>query len=329
MSCRVVCLEELDYFVSLVKTCVEEAVERSAVDGVLLSGGLDTSILVALASRTRLLRAFTAAMRGAPSPDVHYAKLVAERFGVEHVTLFFGLKDFLEAVPKVVGVLGVFDPMEVRNSVPIYIGLKEASRHVSGVMTGDGADELFAGYSFLFSLGEGELERKLRSMWRAMCFSSKPLGASLGVEVSQPYLDPEVVDCASKVPARLKVRLENGVVWGKWILRKAFEDVLPREVVWRVKTPIEAGCGTCILPEVFGGRISDEEFSRKRGLYLERDGVKLRDKEHLAYYEIYREVFGPPGEEVKTPRGKACPYCKAEVPADATYCRICGGYPLP
>lgn len=318
-----------EYFAGLVRACVEGAVERSVAEGVLLSGGLDTSIIVAVASRVRRLRTFTVALKGAPSPDVYYASLVAERFGVEHRVYVFGFEEALRVAPRVVEALGVFDPMEVRNSIPIYIGLREASRHVGGVMTGDGADELFAGYSFLFNLSGEELEGRLRTMWRTMSFSSKPMGASLGVSVSQPYLDPDVVECASKVPVELKVRREGGVVWGKWILRKAFEDVLPREVVWRAKTPIEAGCGTCILPEVFNGKISGEEFSRKRKLYLERDGVELRDREHLAYYEIYRELFGPPREAVRTHKGKTCPYCKAEVPAEATYCRICGGYPLP
>ncbi|MBS7288952.1 MAG: hypothetical protein KIH01_09525 [Candidatus Freyarchaeota archaeon] len=324
----VVSLSE-EYFVGLVRFCVEEAVGCCAAEGVLLSGGLDTSILVAVASRMRRLKTFTVALDGAPSPDVYYARLVAERFGAEHRVYAFGLEEALKVAPRVVEVLGVFDPMEVRNSIPIYIGLREASRHVGDVMTGDGADELFAGYSFLFNLSGEELESRLRSMWRTMSFSSKPMGASLGVGVSQPYLDPDVMECASKVPAGLKVRREGGVVWGKWVLRRAFENVLPREVAWRTKTPIEAGCGTCILPEVFSGKISGEEFSRKRRFYLKSDGVELRDREHLAYYEMYRELFGPPGEAVRTPGGKACPYCKAEVPADAAYCRICGGYPLP
>lgn len=319
----------VDYFVGLVRKCVEEAVERNVEEGVLLSGGLDTSILVALASRKRRLRTFTVALKGAPSPDVYYAKLVARRFDVEHMLRVFSLEEALDAAPDVIRVLGVFDPMEVRNSIPIYIGLKYAANHVGGVMTGDGADELFAGYSFLFDLGEDELEHKLRSMWRGMNFSSKPLGASLGVAVSQPYLDPKVVDCASMIPADLKVKREGGTVWGKWILRKAFEDVLPSGVAWRTKAPIEVGCGTCTLPEVLNEKVKDEEFSRKRRYYLENDGVELRDKEHLTYYEVYREIFGPPKEAAKTSKGKTCPHCKAVVPIEATYCRTCGSYPLP
>ncbi|MEM1658015.1 MAG: asparagine synthase-related protein [Candidatus Jordarchaeales archaeon] len=320
---------EVERFAALVRVCVEDAVERNAAKGVLLSGGLDTSILVALVSRTRKLTAFTVALEGAPSPDVHYARLVAEKFGVRHVVRFFSFEEALKAAYEVVRVLGVFDPMEVRNSIPIYIALIEASKHVECVMTGDGADELFAGYSFLFELGEEELERKLRSMWSVMSFSSKPLGACLGVGVSLPYLDPVVVDCASKVPARLKVRQDGETVWGKWILRKAFEDVLPREVAWRTKTPIEVGCGTCTLPKILGEKVGDEEFSEKRKYYLEKDGVELRDKEHLTYYEVYRDIFGPPREAVKSPEGKTCPHCKASIPVNATYCKICGGYPIP
>ncbi len=318
----------LDRFVELVRSCVESAVKRSSADGILLSGGLDTSILATLASKTRKLRAFTVALHGAPSPDVEYARLVAGQLGIKHEVYVFGLEEALNVVSEVVKVLGVFDPMEVRNSIAVYIGLREASKHVRSVMTGDGADELFAGYSFLFSLKGEDLKERLESMWRTMSFSARPLGAHLNIEVSQPYLDPEVVRCAAEVPVEFKVRREGGTVWGKWILRKAFEDVLPRRIAWRVKTPIEAGCGTCILPKILDEAISDNEFLAKREHYLKADGVTLRDKEHLFYYEAYRRIFGPPRMAVKD-GGKKCPYCKAEVPLSASYCRVCGAYPLP
>ncbi len=320
-------MNELEFFVKLVRLSVEEAVERNIAEGILLSGGLDTSILATIASRIRMLRAFTVALEEATSPDIKYAELIAEKLKIEHEVHVFSFEEAMEVAPKVIKALGVFDPMEIRNSIPIYIGLREAAEHVGSIMTGDGADELFAGYSFLFNLNEGELEDRLRSMWRGMSFSAKPLGDSLNIKVTQPYLDPKVLDCAAKTPTKFKVRVEGDATWGKWILRKAFEDVLPPEITWRVKTPIEAGCGTSVLPKIMDSVVSDEEFKSKKQYYLESDGVKLRDKEQLTYYEIYRKIFGPPYASVKGD-GKTCPDCRAKVPVDATYCRVCGKYPL-
>ena len=83
-------------------------------------------------------------------------------------------------------------------------------------------------------------------------------------------------------------------VFGKFILRKAFEDSLPPEIVWRTKTPIEFGSGTTYLPKIYSGKISSEEFDEKKKMFLERDRVRLRDPEQLHYYEIYRKSLGPP-----------------------------------
>jgi len=93
-----------------------------------------------------------------------------------------------------------------------------------------------------------------------MRFSSIKLGKALGIEVKLPYLDPEFRSFATKISPRYKVREKEGRIFGKWIIRKAFDDILPEEVVWRIKTPIEVGSGTSILPSKIGLIISDEEF---------------------------------------------------------------------
>jgi len=113
---------------------------------------------------------------------------------------------------------------------------------------------------------------------------------------------------------------------GKWILRKAFEEALPKEVIWRVKTPIEYGTGTTILPRIFDSVISDQEFYRKRKEYLDKDRVALRDKEQLFYYEAYRTVIGVPYAE--DPGAKSCPMCNSNIHEGGTYCRTCGAYPV-
>jgi asparagine synthase (glutamine-hydrolysing) len=217
--------------------------------------------------------------------------------------------------------------MEIRNSVTIYVGLKAAKENgVSTIMTGDGSDEIFAGYSFLFGLEREKLDLELKKMWNVMAFSSIPLAKALEIKAKLPYLDPAFKDFAMKLDSQYKIRTENGRTYGKWILHKAFEKTLPREIAWRVKTPIEYGSGTTTLPNLFNRNISDTEFNEKRRRYLAKDRVTIRDKEQLFYYEVYRSLIGIP--HPTSIEGKICPQCNSNIPENATYCRTCGAYPL-
>lgn len=304
-----------------------EGVERNLAEGILLSGGLDTSVLAYLASERTRLKAFTAALWNTPAPDTEYAALVADRLGLKHFVHRFDEDELYDAIRTVVKAVDSFDPMEIRNSVTVYIGLKNAKENgADTILTGDGCDELFAGYSFLHELGNKRLSLELQKLWSVMCFSSTQLAKVLEMEVKLPYLDPEFKKFAMGLDPRLKIRSEGGQTWGKWILRKAFEDVLPKEIVWRAKTPIELGSGTATLPDFFNSVISDVEFNEKKSKYLDEDKVTIRNKEQLFYYEIYRSKMGAP--HPTDSKGKICPYCNSNVSNKTTYCRRCGGYPI-
>jgi asparagine synthase (glutamine-hydrolysing) len=305
---------------------IEDAVKRNLCEGLLLSGGLDTSILAFVASKFVKQKAFTVALKGAPAPDVEYASLIAKRLGIKHCIHYICEDELRDALNTTIRVVRSFDPMEIRNSVAIYVALKTAKEEgLSAVMTGDGGDELFAGYSFLHDLEGERLKLELKKMWRTMSFSSIRLSKALDIEVKLPYLDPRIMDFASRLDPSYMVREERGRKWGKWILRKAFEGMLPDEIVWRVKNPIEQGSGTAILPALFDQMISNEEFEEKRRKYLEVDKVVIRSKEQLFYYEVFRSVVGIPHS---TRGGKTCPYCNSDVEEEATYCRTCGSYPI-
>jgi len=307
------------------RTTLESAVERNVAEAVLLSGGLDTSIIASLAAREGPPRAYTVALDGAPSPDIEYASLMAKHLSLKHKVHIFGMEELMENLPEVVKTLRVFDPMEIRNSAAVYIGMKEAKKEgVSTFLTGDACDELFAGYSFLFNLGPAELKTSLRRLWSVMAFSAIPMAESLGMVAKIPFLDPEVKELATQVDPSFLIVEQGGQKWGKWIVRKAFEDLLPSQITWRVKTPIEYGCGTTTLPQIFDKRIPDEEFHEKQRRIKEIDNVTIRDKEHLAYYEIFHRVFGTRPETTR----RACPGCHYEVREDATFCRTCGAYPI-
>jgi asparagine synthase (glutamine-hydrolysing) len=220
--------------------------------------------------------------------------------------------------------------MDVRNSMPIYIGLahlKEAG--YSKILTGDGLDELF-GYPWQFHLSEAEFCKKQVDMWSEMRFSSSPLSNSLGIEVKQPYLDPMFMDWAKKLPIKVKINMHNGEKYGKWLLRKAYEDDIPQEVVWRPKEPLEAGTGSAALNTVFQKQYTDAEFVEKQKDIFEKDTVQIRDKEHLLYYEAFRQIFGKPSETFSDSNNgaKMCPQCRGHVKTQIQFCRICGAYPI-
>jgi asparagine synthase (glutamine-hydrolysing) len=308
--------------------CVlEESIKRNLSEGLLLSGGLDTSILAGLAARWRKPDCITVALRGAPAPDIEYARQVAALFGLKHDVHYFDEEELEEGIYASITVLKTFDPMEVRNSAAAYVGLKTArNRGLKTVMTGDGGDELLAGYSFFFGLNPEQLDTALNKMWETMSFSSVHLAKSLGIEAKLPFLDPEFEELAKGLDASLKVKEKKGRTYGKWILRKAFEGLISPALAWREKAPLEIGTGTTILPSIFDSRISEEEFNRMKRKYYEKDKVRIRDKEQLYYYEIYRKECGIP--EVKVGEGRRCPDCGAGVGDSVDFCRTCGAYPI-
>ena len=306
---------------------LEESVQKNLTENMLFSGGVDTSILAAVASKLVHLRGFTCAFEIAPAPDIKYAKLMAKKLGIDHFIYYFNEDRIFEVLPEVVKALNSFDPMEIRNSITAMIGMKFAkTKGATSIMTGDAADELFAGYRIFLRLKGEKLSDELRKMWNVMTFSSIPLGKSIGVEVKTPYLDPDFKSFAMNLDPQYKVQTEKGQVWGKWILRKAYENVLPDEIAWRDKNPIEVGSGTTILPSFFDKRISDSEFKEKKRKYHESDRVIIRDKEQLAYYETYRSVLGVP--HPTDLKGRICPQCNSNVTEKATVCRTCGAYPI-
>jgi len=322
-------LANVDEVAAELRALLEKAVKKNLTEDMLFSGGIDTSILATIVSKYVRIRGFTCAFKQANALDLKYAKLMAKQLNIEHYIDPFDEDEIFEVIPDVVKVLGSFDPMEVRNSITIMIGLRFAKSYGSTkLITGDGADELFAGYHMYYRhVGNKEkLSTMLKRMWGIMAFSSVPLGKTLGIEVRQPFLDSEVKEFAMNMDPRYNVQEERGEVWGKWILRKAYEDVLPPEVRWRDKNPIEVGSGTTILPKFMAKKIPDSEFASKKKKILERDNVTIRDKEQLVYYEAYREAVGVPYP--KDPDARTCPQCNSNVPENATVCKTCGAYPI-
>lgn len=302
----------------------EESVRQNMCEGILFSGGLDTAIVALLASKIGKPQLFTIHIKNSEGADIGYNRHLAKQLKLKQHMLELTVDELKENIPKTIKILKTFDPMEVRNSVTIYCALDFAKDHVKSVMTGDGADELFAGYSYMFKKSEDELRDYTIRLDKSMRFSSTDLGEVLGVKVNIPYIQEDVRSFAVKLDPRFKVGIKDGVTYGKWIVRKAFEGDLADDFIWRVKTPIEFGSGSTILTSFFESEISDDEFERKKREYETSDAVKLQDKEQLHYYESYREIFGPP----QPSRTGGCPRCNSEIKGGVNFCRVCGAYPV-
>jgi len=190
---------------------LDEAVRRNLTDGILLSGGLDTSVLAKVASEYVSLKAFTVAFKNTPAPDVEYAKSIAAHLGLKHTTHYFDENELYHAISAVIKTMKSFDPHVIRNSAPLFIGLTLAGEEGSNnVMTGEGCDELFAGYPYLYELEREQLRLELHKLWKIGIFPEIDLAKSLGMQVKLPYLDPKLVSFAMDLDPDLKVREEKG-----------------------------------------------------------------------------------------------------------------------
>jgi len=288
---------------------LKEAAERSRADGILLSGGVDTGILAFVA---RPNMGFTVALKDSPASDLVYSEKIAKLLGIQHKKMEFTTEEALATLPEVIRILKTFD-LAMPNDLSIYFALKLAKESgISSVMTGDGADELFAGYSYMAELPPKDLERYIRRLSQNWHFSSGYLGRALDVEVRQPFLDEDFVRFALEISSELKVK--DGV--GKYILRKCFENLIPAEIVWRRKEAIEYGSGSTKLHEIINSMVTDGEIQSAR----KEVDIKFINKEHFFYWRIYNEVVG------KIPKAGndeiSCPCCGAGM--GMYHCRTCG-----
>ncbi|MFL6308518.1 MAG: asparagine synthase C-terminal domain-containing protein [Nitrososphaera sp.] len=305
-----------------------ESIERNHANALLLSGGLDSSILASILRPEYSLSVGF----GAAASDLASARQVAERYCKHHVEVVFGPNKMAELVEQVIQIFGTFDPTEIRNSAVALAGIEWAkSDGYSSIMTGDGSDELFAGYNYLsrFYSDMQRLDLELRRLWKIMHFSSRRLGEHTGIEVKTPFLDEMFASFAKKIKVNEKVGIHDDKKWGKFILRRCFEPALG-PIVWRSKLAQEQGAATDRYGQYIEEKIDDLTFANKKRLAEDQESVRIRSKEHLHYYAIFRSYFPPPKEEGKDDNSciSRCSDCCGCVAPDTRFCRKCGAFPV-
>ncbi len=289
-----------------------------------LSGGLDSSIIAHfLKERTPKTLAIIA--EDFVSTDLTYCQLVSKEMGLPLTIFNVKTAEILEAVEQTIKILKNFNDIEIRNNVVMYLAIKWAKDNgEKSIITGDGSDELFAGYNFLKHKSEEELKSEIDRICSIMHFPTQKIGKALGIEIESPFLSEKVINFAKKIPVNLKVRSENEKRYGKWILRKAFEDKIPKQIIWREKSPMQEGSGTSGLTELFESIIDEGKYVEKKLTVEKEDDVIIRSRESMHYYEIFKKFYGSP---VDKDAKNLCPYCKHTV-ENSKFCRMCGAFPI-
>ena len=157
-----------------------------------------------------------------------------------------------------------------------------------------------------------------------MHFPSQKIGEELKIKIESPFLNEELIKMAKEIPSNLKIKEEKETRFGKWILRKTFENYLPSQIVWRKKSPMQDGAGTVGLTNLFESIINEEKFVEKKLTVKKDDDVVIRTRESMYYYEIFKKMYGTPVDKNAETQ---CPYCKHEV-MDSKFCRMCGAFPI-
>ena len=298
--------------VAEIHNALEASVKRQLMSdvpyGVLLSGGLDSSVISAIAekySTTRVenggetkaywprLHSFAVGLKGAP--DLAKARLVAEHIGTVHHEINYTIQEGLDAIRDVIYFIETYDVTTVRASTPMYLLARVIrSMGIKMVLSGEGADEVFGGYLYFHKAPDAkafheETVRKLGKLYMYDCLRANKSLAAWGIEGRVPFLDKEFLDVAMGMNPVLKMCPDKTIE--KKVVREAFADLLPEEVAWRQKEQFSDGVGYSwidTLKQITASAVSDEQMAHA----AERFPINPpQNKEEYYYRSIFAEHF--------------------------------------
>ena len=298
--------------IQTLRKALEDAIHRQLMSdvpyGVLLSGGLDSSITSAVAKKyaeKRIetddqsdawwpqLHSFSVGLEG--SPDLAAAQKVADHIGTIHHEIKFTIQEGLDAIKDVIYHLETYDVTTVRASTPMYLMARVIkSMGIKMVLSGEGADEIFGGYLYFHKAPNAEelhkeTVRKLDKLYQYDCLRANKSLAAWGIEGRVPFLDKEFMDVAMSINPQDK--MINGERMEKWVLRKAFESYLPESVAWRQKEQFSDGVGYSwidTLKEVVEEAVSDQQMEQASFRFPVQTPMS---KEEYYYRSIFEEHF--------------------------------------
>ncbi len=262
--------------------------------GVSLSGGLDSSLVALLARRDHeQINTFAVGVEG--STDLAAAREVAQFLGTRHHERVYTERDMVEALPKVLYYLESFDPALVRSAIPNYFLAQLCAEHVKVFLTGEGADELYAGYDYLEQFDQpdalhAELVHIVGALHNTNLQRADRLSMAHGLEARVPFLDVRSIALALGLPAVWKMRGEGRPA--KALLRRAFVDQLPAAIINRPKEKFSQGAGSSqMIARRAEATITDRELADERRRLAQAWNYHLPNKETLYYYRILHESY--------------------------------------
>lgn len=316
-----------------IRKALEAAVHRQLMSdvpyGVLLSGGLDSSITSAIAKKfaqKRIesgdtvdawypqLHSFAVGLEG--SPDLAAARKVADHLGTIHHEIKFTIQEGLDAVRDVIYNIETYDVTTIRASTPMYLMARVIkSMGIKMVLSGEGSDELFGGYLYFHKAPNAkefheETVRKLSKLHMYDCLRANKSLAAWGIEGRVPFLDKEFMDVAMRINPQDK--MINGERMEKWVLRKAFEDMLPESVAWRQKEQFSDGVGYSwidTLKAMVAQEITDEQLANAKYKFPIQTPTS---KEEYYYRSIFHEHFPSDTAALSVPQ-EASVACSTKV----------------
>ncbi|MBT8321806.1 MAG: asparagine synthase B, partial [Eudoraea sp.] len=326
-------VKENETSIALIREALEAAVHRQLMSdvpyGVLLSGGLDSSVTSAIAKKYAQkrvesddkvdawwpqLHSFSVGLEG--SPDLAAARKVADHIGTVHHEIEFTIQEGLDAIKDVIYNLETYDITTIRASTPMYLMARVIkSMGIKMVLSGEGADELFGGYLYFHKAPSPkdfheETVRKLKKLHMYDCLRANKSLAAWGIEGRVPFLDKEFIDVAMQINP--KDKMINGERMEKWVVRKAFEDYLPESVAWRQKEQFSDGVGYSwidTLKELVETEVSDEQLANAQYRFPIQTPTS---KEEYYYRSIFESHFPSDAAALSVPQ-EASVACSTQI----------------
>jgi asparagine synthase (glutamine-hydrolysing) len=289
--------QRLDKVRSTLETAVVKRLMSDVPLGAFLSGGLDSSLIAAIARRhVEQLHTFSVGIEGAP--DIRAARVVADHIGSTHHEYLYTPAEVMACLPEIIYYLESYDQDLVRSAIPCYFCALLAAEYVKVILTGEGADELFAGYGYYKTYTDPErlhqeLRRSVTSLHNINLQRVDRLTMCHGIEGRVPFLDTTMIELAQTIPPDLKLRqTPAGRCIEKWILRKAGEDLLPAEIVWRDKSQFDEGSGTVdLLAGVMQSASAGLDIAEYQARYPQ---AMLRSAEECYYHQLFVAAYDCP-----------------------------------
>ncbi len=294
----------LDRIMNDIRTIIRQSilsrVDFSVPVGCLLSGGIDSSLIAYMTSKIyremfgdgARLRTFALGV-GEDSKDVQNARLMAHFLNTDHHELIVDIEQLVAALPEVIYYLESFDPSLVRSAVVNFLISQYASRHgIQTLLSGEGGDEIFCGYEYMKDFPASELFKRqmecIGYLHNNAALRLDRMNQCSGIRVVAPLISGELLEYSLAIPPEYKQKPDGNRKIEKWILRKAFESLLPKSIVWRLKQEFSQGAGSSsTLPGCFESLITDSELTEAQA-----EHSIIRSKEELYYFRIFTEYFG-------------------------------------